>query len=146
VISAVVVWLFMERTTWGFEIRAVGASLKASTFAGMPVNAAIIRTALISGGLAAMAGVSEICGVKGYLTTDLSPGFGYTGIVVAMLAALNPLGVVASSVFVAIIYIGADSMSRAINISNYIADVTTAVSLLSVLVALFFTAYRIKRG
>lgn len=146
VISAVAVWWFMERTTWGFEIRAVGASIKASTFAGMPVTATIVRTALISGGLAAMAGVSELCGVKGYLTTDLSPGFGYTGIVVAMLAALNPLGVVASSMFVAMIYIGADSMSRAINISNYIADVTTAVSLLSVLVALFFTTYRIKRG
>ncbi|MBU3950766.1 MAG: ABC transporter permease, partial [Proteobacteria bacterium] len=91
-------------------------------------------------------GVSELCGVKGYLTTDLSPGFGYTGIVVAMLAALNPLGIVASAIFVAIIYIGADFMSRAINISNYIADVTTAVSLLSVLMAVFLTKYRIKRG
>lgn len=146
VLSAVFVWWFMAKTTWGFEIRAVGSSIKASTFAGMPVTKTIIRTALLSGGLAAMAGVSELCGVKGYLTTDLSPGFGYTGIVVAMLAALHPLGVVASAIFVAIIYIGADSMSRAINISNYIADVTTAVSLLSVLVALFLTRYRIKTG
>lgn len=144
--AAVLVWLFMERTVWGFEIRAVGANPVASRFAGMPVTGTIIRTALISGGLAAMAGVSEICGVKGYLTTDLSPGFGYSGIVVAMLAALHPLGVVASALFVATIYIGADSMSRAVNISNYIADVTTAVSLLAVLVALFFTKYRIRRG
>jgi len=146
VLSAVFVWWFMAYTTWGFEIRAVGSGLKASTFAGMPIIQTIIRTALLSGGLAAMAGVSELCGVKGYLTTDLSPGFGYTGIVVAMLAALNPLGIVASAVFVAIIYIGADFMSRAINISNYIADVTTAVSLLSVLMAVFLTKYRIKRG
>ncbi|HCY86068.1 MAG TPA: ABC transporter permease [Desulfobacteraceae bacterium] len=144
--AAVLVWLFMERTVWGFEIRAVGHNPNASRFAGMPVNAVIVRTALISGGLAAMAGVSELLGVKGYLTTDLSPGFGYTGIVVAMLAALHPLGVVASALFVAMIYIGADSMSRAINISNYIADVTTAVSLLAVLCALFFTKYRIRRG
>ncbi len=143
--AAVLVWLFMDRTVWGFEIRAVGANPSASRFAGMPVNATIVRTALISGGLAAMAGVSELLGVKGYLTTDLSPGFGYTGIVVAMLAALHPLGVVLSALFVAMIYIGADSMSRAINISNYIADVTTAVSLLSVLAALFFTKYRIRR-
>jgi len=144
--AAVLVWLFMEKTVWGFEIRAVGANPKASRFAGMPVNRAIVRTALISGGLAAMAGVSELCGVKGYLTTDLSPGFGYTGIVVAMLAALHPLGVVAAALFVAMIYIGADSMSRAINVSNYIADVTTAVSLLCVLAALFFTRYRIRKG
>ena len=146
VVSAVFVWWFMGYTTWGFEIRAVGSKITASTFAGMPVGATIVRTALNSGGLAAMAGVNELCGVKGYLTTDLSPGFGYTGIVVAMLGALNPLGVIAGALFVAMIYIGADSMSRAINISNYIADVTTAVSLLSVLVALFLTTYRIKRG
>jgi nucleoside ABC transporter membrane protein len=91
-----------------------------------------------------MAGVSELCGVKGYLTLDLSPGFGYSGIVVAMLAALHPLGVVLSAIFIAVIYIGADSMSRAITISNYIADVTTAVSLLMVLLAMFLTRYRIR--
>ncbi|MDD3311403.1 ABC transporter permease [Pseudodesulfovibrio sp.] len=141
---ALAAWWFMRSTTWGFEIRAVGASPRASRFAGMPVNAAIVRTALISGGLAAMAGVSELCGVKEYLTLDLSPGFGYSGIVVAMLAALHPLGVVAASIFVAVIYIGADSMSRAINISNYIADVTTAVCLLSVLVSVFLANYRIR--
>ena len=141
---ALVVWWFMRSTTWGFEIRAVGASPKASLFAGMPVNAVTIRTAFISGGLAAMAGVSELCGVKEYLTLDLSPGFGYSGIVVAMLAALHPLGVVASSIFIAVIYIGADSMSRAINISNYIADVTTAVCLLSILVAMFLAKYKIR--
>ncbi|PKN42874.1 MAG: ABC transporter permease [Deltaproteobacteria bacterium HGW-Deltaproteobacteria-18] len=141
---ALAVWWMMRFTIWGFEIRAVGASLKASTFAGMPVQATIVRTALLSGGLAAMAGVSELCGVKGYLTLDLSPGFGYSGIVVAMLAALHPLGVVLSAVFIAVIYIGADSMSRAINISNYIADVTTAVSLLMVLLAMFLTRYRIR--
>ena len=146
VVAALLAWAFMTYTRWGFEIRAVGANAVAGRFAGMPVNRVIIRTALISGGLAAMAGVSEICGVKGYLTTDLSPGFGYTGIVVAMLAALHPLGVVASALFIAAVYIGADSMSRAINISNYIADVTTAVSLLSVLVAVFFTQYRIRRS
>jgi len=144
ILCAVGAWWFMRSTTWGFEIRAVGASPKASLFAGMPVNAVTVRTALLSGGLAAMAGVSELCGVKGYLTLDLSPGFGYSGIVVAMLAALHPLGVIASSLFVAIVYIGADSMSRAINISNYIADVTTAVCLLMVLVAMFLAKYRIR--
>lgn len=143
-LCAVGAWWFMRSTTWGFEIRAVGASPKASRFAGMPVNAVTVRTALLSGGFAAMAGVSELCGVKEYLTLDLSPGFGYSGIVVAMLAALHPLGVVASALFVAVIYIGADSMSRAINISNYIADVTTAVCLLTVLVAMFLAKYKIR--
>ncbi|BBD08595.1 ABC transporter permease [Desulfovibrio ferrophilus] len=141
---AVGAWALMRFTTWGFEIRAVGHNQQASRFAGIPVNAAIVRTALISGGLAGFAGVAELCGLKGYLTLDLSPGFGYSGIVVAMLAALHPLGVVISAIFVAIVSIGADSMSRSLNISNYIADVATAAALLAVLVSMLVSRYRIR--
>jgi simple sugar transport system permease protein len=73
----------------------------------------------------------------------MSPGYGYSGIVIAMLAALNPLGVVAASVFVAGILVGADSMSRAVNVPTYIADVIVSVSLLSMLVATFAAQYRV---
>jgi len=142
--SAVGVWALMKYTTWGYEIRAVGYNQKAATFAGIPVNRVILRTALISGGLAGFAGVSELCGLKGYLTLDLSPGFGYSGIVVAMLAGLHPLGVTLSALFIAMLSIGADSMSRSLNISNYIADVATAVSLLAVLLSMLFSRYRIR--
>ncbi|MGL1930432.1 MAG: ABC transporter permease [Desulfotalea sp.] len=142
--AALICWIVMRFTAWGFEIRAVGYNSRASYFLGIPVNSVIIRTALISGGLAGAAGVSELCGLKGYLTLDLSPGFGYSGIVVAMLAGLHPIGVVLSALFVAIISIGADSMSRSLNISNYIADVATAVSLLAVLASMLFSRYRLR--
>ena len=137
-------WVLMRYTVWGYEIRAVGANQEAARFAGIPVNRTVLRTALISGGLAGFAGVAELCGLKGYLTLDLSPGFGYTGIVVAMLAGLNPLGVILSAFFVAVVYNGADSMSRALAVSNYIADVITATALLAVLVSMLLTRYRIK--
>ncbi len=142
--SAILSWVLMRYTVWGYEIRAVGANQEAARFAGIPINRTVLRTALISGGLAGFAGVAEICGLKGYLTLDLSPGFGYTGIVVAMLAGLNPLGVVLSAFFVAVVYNGADSMSRALAVSNYIADVITATALLAVLVSMLLTRYRIK--
>ena len=138
------IWFLMRFTTWGYEIRSVGFNQKASRFVGIPVNMVIVRTALISGGLAGCAGVAELCGVKGYLTLDLSPGFGYSGIVVAMLASLHPLWAIMSALFVAVLSIGADSMSRSLNISNYIADVATAISLLAVLVSMLFTRYRLK--
>lgn len=141
---AVLSWVLMRYTVWGYEIRAVGANQEAARFAGIPVNRTVLRTALISGGLAGFAGVAELCGLKGYLTLDLSPGFGYTGIVVAMLAGLNPLGVVLSAFFVSVVYNGADSMSRALAVSNYIADVITATALLAVLVSMLLTRYRIK--
>ena len=144
ILTSIAVWFLMRFTTWGYEIRSVGHNPKASGFAGIPVNKVVIRTALLSGGLAGFAGVSELCGLKGYLTLDLSPGFGYSGIVVAMLASLHPLGVMLSALFIAILSIGADSMSRSLNISNYIADVATSISLLAVLVSMLFTKYRIR--
>ncbi len=143
-VSAIITWVVLRFSRLGFEIRAVGHNKYASRFAGIPVRRTILFTALFSGGLAGFAGISELCGLKGYLTLDLSPGFGYSGIVVAMLAALHPLGVILSALFIATISIGADSMSRSLNISNYIADVATAVSLLTVLAAMLLSRFRLR--
>jgi simple sugar transport system permease protein len=129
---------------WGYEIKAVGANPRAAGFAGIAVNGVMMRVALLSGGLAGLAGAVEIAGLRGYLTLDLSPGFGYSGIVVAMLAQLHPLAVVAASIFVAGIFVGADAMSRSVAVPNYIADVLVAVSLLCMLVAGFLVRYRVR--
>jgi general nucleoside transport system permease protein len=146
VMAALIVWLLDARSVWGYEMRAVGFSRAGASFAGMPVGSVIFRVAFLSGGLAALAGFSEIAGAKNYLTLDMSPGFGYSGIVVAMLAQLHPIGVVASAVFVAAIFVGADAMSRSVGIPNYIADVIVAVSLLTMLVAIMLTRYRIRNA
>jgi ABC-type uncharacterized transport system permease subunit len=80
----------------------------------MPVGWVAVKVALLSGALAGLAGAVEVAGRAGYVTLDMSPGYGYSGIVIAMLAALHPLAVVAAAVFVAGILVGADSMSRAV--------------------------------
>jgi len=143
---AVLMWLYTRRTVWGFEARAVGANVEAARYAGMPVGRVFLRTALLSGGLAGLAGVSEVAGLKGYLTQDLSPGFGYAGIVVAMLAQLNALGCIASALFVAAVFVGADSMSRALGVSSYLANLIVATALLTMLLATLVTHYRIRRS
>ncbi len=142
-ISAVIVWIIGARSTLGFEMRAVGLNREAAEFAGIPVGRVLIKTALLSGGLAALAGYSEVAGLKGSLTLDLSPGFGYTGIIVAMLALLNPLGVVAAALFVAGIFVGADSMSRAAAVPTYLADIMLATALLLMVVAILLTRFRV---
>jgi simple sugar transport system permease protein len=142
-VLAVLLWALLRFTTTGFEIRAVGANARASAFAGMPVGWVTVKVALLSGALAGLAGAIEVAGRTGYLTLDMSPGYGYSGIVIAMLAALNPIGVVAAAVFVAGILVGADSMSRAVNVPTYIADVIVSVSLLSMLVATLFAQYKV---
>jgi simple sugar transport system permease protein len=144
VIAAVIVWALMRFSVWGFEIRAVGQNPSASRFAGISINMTVLRVALISGGLAGLAGITEVAGTKGYLTLDISSGFGYTGIAVAMLANLHPLGVILAAIFLASVYVGADSMSRAIEIPNYIADVIVAASVLAVLISLMLVKFKLR--
>ncbi len=141
---AVALWALMKYTVLGFDIRAVGANARAAAFAGVPVTRTVVLVALLSGGLAGLAGAIEVAGRTSYLTLDMSPGYGYSGIVIAMLAALHPLGVIAASLFVAGMLVGADSMSRAVGVPTYIADVIVAASLLSVLMATLLTQYKVK--
>jgi general nucleoside transport system permease protein len=144
VLCAVSVWVLNHRSVLGYRMKAIGANPQAARFVGIPVNWVILATALLSGGLAGMGGVSEVAGLKGYLSLDLSPGFGYTGIIVAMLAQLHPLGVLVAAVFIAAIYVGADAMSRAANLPTYLADVMVSASLLCMLVSILLTQYRVR--
>lgn len=141
---ALLLWLVLSRTVLGFDIRATGANAQAAAFAGVNTLRTVVLTALLSGGLAGLAGAMEVAGRAGYVTLDLSPGFGYSGIVIAMLAALHPLGVVGAAVLIAGIVVGADSMSRAVGVPTYIADVIVATALIAVLVASMLTQYRIR--
>ncbi len=143
--AALALWALLRFTTTGFEIRAVGANARAAAFAGMPVGVVTLKVALLSGALAGLAGAVEVAGRAGYVTLDMSPGYGYSGIVIAMLAGLSPIGVVAAAVFVAGVLVGADSMSRVVSVPSYIADVIVSVSLLTMLVAAMLTQYRVRR-
>lgn len=144
-VAAGIAQIILSKSVWGFKLRAVGENAAAALHAGIGVRRTLMGAAIVSGGLAGLAGVSEVAGLKGYLTADLSPGFGYTGIVVAMLAGLSPIGVVISAVFIASVFVGADSMSRAMGVSSYLADLVVAMSLICVLIGGFIARYRITR-
>jgi simple sugar transport system permease protein len=101
VAAGLAAWFLLRRTVWGFEVRAVGANPAAARFAGVPVGRTVLRVGLVSGALAGLAGACEVAGLKGYLTGDLSPGYGYAGVVVAMLAQLEPPAVLLAALFVA---------------------------------------------
>lgn len=144
VACALTIWLLMKYTTLGFDIRAVGANPRAASFVGVKTTRTVVMVALLSGALAGLGGAIEVAGRTGYVTLDMSPGYGYAGIVIAMLAGLNPLGVVAASVLVAGVLVGADSMSRAVGVPTYLSDVMVATALLAVLVASALTQYRLR--
>jgi general nucleoside transport system permease protein len=97
-VSVVVVWFLLYRSKWGYEIRLIGDNPKAAQYAGINIKKNIILVFMVSGGLAGLAGMSEITGVVHRLQGAISPGYGYTGIIIAWLAKLNPFAVVLVSI------------------------------------------------
>jgi simple sugar transport system permease protein len=143
-LAVLVIWFINNKTTFGYQNKAVGVNLRAARFGGIHTNAVILWTALISGGLAGLAGVGELCALQYRLIMDLSPGYGYSGIVIAMLGNLHPVGVLFSSLFFSIIIVGAQTMSRMTGVPVYIAEVIQGMALMIMLIFLLFTEYRVK--
>ena len=144
--AALVMWWVISRTRFGLELRAIGKNRSAAQFMGIPVKRRLLTAALISGGIAGLAGVGEVGGIHYYLTSTLSPGFGYTGIIVATLGILTMPGVILSALFLALINRGAISANRELDVPVYLSDVIQAVLLLVTLAMLLLNRYRIRRG
>jgi ABC-type uncharacterized transport system permease subunit len=98
VVAAVVLWWVLYRSRWGFEIQLTGDNPTAARYAGINIVRNTVLVMMLSGGLAGLAGMSEISGVVHRLQSSISPGYGFTGIIVAWLAKLNPLVVVPVSI------------------------------------------------
>jgi simple sugar transport system permease protein len=123
ILAVAVVWFINSKTVFGYRSRAVGVNPRAAFFGGIDDASVIMTTALISGGLAGLAGAGEVCAIHYHLLMDISPGFGYSGITIAMLGRLHPLGAASAAFFFSVIIVGAQSMSRMTGVSTYIADV-----------------------
>lgn len=106
-VAAAIVWFIMYRSKWGYEIRLIGDNPQAARYAGIPIVRNTVLVMMLSGGLAGLAGMSEISGVVHRLQGAISPGYGFTGIIVAWLAKLNPWAVIlVSMLFGALILAG----------------------------------------
>lgn len=97
-VAAGLIWFLLGRTRMGYEIRLIGDNPRAARYAGIDIGRTTVLVMLISGGLAGLAGASEISGVVHRLQDSFSPGYGFTGIIVAFLARFNPLGVVIAAI------------------------------------------------
>ncbi|MGQ9517916.1 MAG: ABC transporter permease [Anaerolineae bacterium] len=128
-IIAFILW----RTPLGYRLRVVGSNPDAARFAGINVPLHIIIVMVISGGLAGAAGMIEVAGVHHRLIQDLSPGFGFTAIVVALLGQLHPAGALLAAYFFASLVIGADSMQRVVGLPVALTEVIQALVVLFVL-------------
>jgi simple sugar transport system permease protein len=137
-------WFVLTRTSLGMRMRAVGLGPAAARFAGIHVEQTMLISALVSGGIAGLAGVSEIAGIHYHLIDAISPGYGYTGILIATLGGLNAWGVALAALFIGIIDTGSQTVSRALGVPAYLGDVIQATLLLVTLGMLLLQSYRIQ--
>lgn len=135
----VVSWLLF-RSTKGFEFRAVGLNPSAARYAGMSIGRTVVLTMMISGGLAGLAGASEILGTNGRLTPGFSPGWGFDAIALALLGGSRPAGVVGAAIVFGALRAGATPMQAATGIPIDLVVVIQA------LVIMFIAAPALVRG
>lgn len=143
-LAILALWFVLSRTAFGLRMRAVGMGPTAARFAGISVPRTLLSTALISGGVAGLAGVSEVAGLHYHLIDALSPGYGYTGIIVATLGQLNAVGVALSALFLGLIDTGSQTVSRALGVPVYLGDVIQSTLLLVTLAVLLLQRYRVR--
>ena len=145
VVIIVATWWILGRTATGLRVRAVGLSPHGARFAGIRVERTLLRVALISGAVAGIAGVSEVAGIQYRLTAGISPGYGYTGIVVAMLGGLTMPGVLLAGLLLGDLTVGAASAVRSLQVPSPMGAVVQGVLLLVVVGALALHRRRSSR-
>jgi simple sugar transport system permease protein len=149
IVIILVVWFILTRTSFGLKMKAVGFNLEAARFSGIHVERTMLIVALTSGGIGGLAGAGEVAGIHFHLIDAISPGYGYTGIIIATLGALNPVGVALAALFIGLIDTGSQTVSRALGVPAYLGDVLLATLLLVTLAMLVLQNYRItlrRRG
>ena len=147
VISLAVVivgWIVMSRSILGFEIRTVGSAPAAARYAGFSQNRIVWLTMLAAGGLAGLAGLFEVAGPIGQLIPKISPGYGFTAIIVAFLGRLHPLGILLAGLVMALSYIGADNAQVDMGLPNAATGLVQAMLLFFLLASDFLVRYRVR--
>jgi simple sugar transport system permease protein len=136
--------VLLGRTIKGFEIRVVGAAPRAARFGGFNANQLILLTFAISGALAGLAGIIEVAGPIGHLQPGISPGYGFTAIIVAFLGRLNPVGILIAGLFLALTFIGGEQAQIAMKIPLDVTKVFQGILLFYVLACDSLILYRFR--
>jgi len=145
--AAIVLWWVFRATAAGFRLQASGTNPFAARSAGMiDVTHVTTMAFLVSGALAGVAGAIEVCGVTFALYENISPGYGYTAIAVALLAGLHPIGVVGTGIVFGALEVGANALQRDANVPATLAAVIEAAVILLVIAVSQTRIWRQERG
>ena len=143
--AALILWVALKRTRWGYELDVMGSNQRAARYAGMSITRTIVIVMAVSGALAGLAGMSEVAGIGHQLQRNLSPGYGYTAIIVAWLGRLDPFGIILVSFLLAVLLVGGDQLQMAMSLPSSVAPMLQGAILFFVLGGEALTKYRIVR-
>ena len=147
VLVVVLAWFFMTRTLFGYQVRVVGAAPAAARYAGFSGDRMVWTSLLASGGLAGLAGLFEVAGpVGGQLLPTISPGYGFTAIIVAFLGRLNPLGILLAGLVVALSYLGGENAQIEVGLPQAVTGVFQGMLLFFLLATDVLVRYRVRFG
>jgi len=144
VLVVAVATVLLRNTVKGFEIRVVGAAPKAARFAGFSADHMVLFTFAVSGALAGLAGVIEVAGPIGHLQPGISPGYGFTAIIVAFLGRLHPVGILVAGLFLALTFIGGEEAQISLKVPLDLTKVFQGILLFYVLACDSLILYRIR--
>jgi simple sugar transport system permease protein len=137
-------WLLYAKTLLGFQLRVLGQAPRAAAYAGFSGPGLTWFALLLSGGLAGLAGVFEVGGPIGQLTPSISPGYGFTAIIVAYLGRLHPVGVLLGGLVLALSYLGGEKAQIDLGLPNAVTGIYQGVLLFFLLAADLMIGYRIR--
>lgn len=138
------VWIMLSRTVLGFELKVMGQAPRAARFAGYRESTVVWFCLLLGGAVAGLAGLFEVSGPIGQLLPTVSPGYGFTAIIVAFLGRLHPVGVVFAGLLMALSYLGGESAQIALNLPTAVTGVFQGMLLFFLLAADVLILYRIS--
>ena len=143
-VAVAVAWFMMGSTIRGFQVKVIGQAPRAGRFAGFSAKRTTMAVFLLSGALAGLAGISEVAGAIQQLRPVISPGYGFAAIIVAFLGRLNPLGVLAAGLILALSYLGGEAAQISLGISDKVGRVFQGMLLFFVLACDTLIHYRIR--
>lgn len=146
IIGVLVVWFLLSKTMKGFEIQVIGQAPRAGRFAGFSPKSTTIFVFLVSGAFAGLAGIAEVSGAIQQLRPSISPGYGFIAIIVAFLGRLNPLGIFAAGIVLALSFLGGEAVQISLNVTDKIANVFQGLLLFFVLACDTLIHHRIRFG
>ena len=143
-VAVLIVWWILARALTGFKIKVYGEAPQAGQYAGFSQSSMIWLTLLLGGGLAGLAGIMEVAGPIGQLLPSISPGYGFTAIIVAFLGRLHPVGIVFGGLVLALSYLGGENIQIVMGLPKGIAGVFQGMLLFFLLACDVLTRYRLK--